>query len=537
MRAARTTVGALMLGQIYAWGGSVVSHARLGNTVRFRLSDGSAEVEFLSAESFRLLRRWTEPTDVSAPRRPPVRFTVAQDASNVSLGTRELELEIDRASFRVRVLDSEKKVLLLDANPLKREAGSIVLERVIDPNERFFGLGPRSDAGLNARGTTITTRHALLISSLGYGVWHPGGRESEFDIGKARADRLTVRIREASEIEYFFYGGVTPKSVLEQHLLVEPQKFYVRQEDLTLDGVVMPHYASRLPVVPDGSWAALADATRRLIHASLSAFVIPALDLEAYRKARAPLMERAAQLAAISPIILNSGWASGTAAALLRKRLEPYLVTYFDEARTRGYPVIRPLPLQFSSDAEGARHGDQFLLGDEILVAPILDDTNRRSVYLPMGIWTDLRTNQTHRGRRVIEIEAPVEALPLFVRNGSLVPLQEHEGTLELHYFPRLGGEFFLYEPELSEISQFHASPAGDYLRLEIEAKVDRDYEWVIHNQEPAREVTAGELKYVEVKKAGEWRAGTWYYDREHRDLHVMVRAGAGQDVIVNVAF
>jgi hypothetical protein len=131
-----------------------------------------------------------------------------------------------------------------------------------------------------------------------------------------------------------------------------------------------------------------------------------------------------------------------------------------------------------------------------------------------------LRTNIEHRGKRVIEAEGNADLPPMFAQNGSIIPFQGPDGTMELHYFPNLGGEFFLYEPGNGETSQFHAAPAGDYLRLEVESKVSRRYEWVVHHRGPAREL-AGQA--------------AWRHDAALNNLHVTMEGPAGADRIVNI--
>jgi hypothetical protein len=91
---------------------------------------------------------------------------------------------------------------------------------------------------------------------------------------------------------------------------------------------------------------------------------------------------------------------------------------------------------------------------------------------------------------------------------------------MELHYFPNHGAEFFLFEPEAGDSSQLHAGPAADYLRLEIESRVGRVYEWVIHHRGPLRELLG----------KAEWR-----HDLGRNNLHVTMTAGAGEDRIVNL--
>lgn len=124
----------------------------------------------------------------------------------------------------------------------------------------------------------------------------------------------------------------------------------------------------------------------------------------------------------------------------------------------------------------------------------------------------------------------------MFARNGSIVPLAGSD-TLEMHYFPKLGAEFFLYEQDAGDYTQAHAAPAVDAMRLEIESKVARDYTWIVHHIEGIRSVAAGETEFVEVKAASELHARTWYYDAALQNLHVRDRVAAGQDHILNLSF
>ena len=70
---------------------------------------------------------------------------------------------------------------------------------------------------------------------------------------------------------------------------------------------------------------------------------------------------------------------------------------------------------------------------------------------------------------------------------------------MALHYFPKAGGEFFLLEGDIAEYSQVHAAPALDIIRLEIESKKDRDYQWVVHHVERPSGVEFEDRKYQEV--------------------------------------
>jgi hypothetical protein len=74
-------------------------------------------------------------------------------------------------------------------------------------------------------------------------------------------------------------------------------------------------------------------------------------------------------------------------------------------------------------------------------------------------------------------------------------------------------------------------------LRLEIETKKDRDYEWVVHHVDRPTEVGFREERFREAPAADRMADRTWYYDAPHRNLRVRVRAKAGDDSVVELVF
>jgi alpha-glucosidase (family GH31 glycosyl hydrolase) len=156
-----------------------------------------------------------------------------------------------------------------------------------------------------------------------------------------------------------------------------------------------------------------------------------------------------------------------------------------------------------------------------------------KSVYLPQGNWTNLKSNALLKGRQVVQIE---EIPAVFARNGSIVPMNG-SGTLELHYFPKLGGEFFIFEEEVQDYTQVHAAPAADVMRLQIESKVARDYTWVVHHVAPVKSVVSMGAQMNEVTTVDQLRDRTWHYDSSLQNLYVRDRAYPGQDHIINLSF
>ncbi|MBI4701598.1 MAG: glycoside hydrolase family 31 protein [Deltaproteobacteria bacterium] len=106
----------------------------------------------------------------------------------------------------------------------------------------------------------------------------------------------------------------------------------------------------------------------------------------------------------------------------LHLRLFPYLWTYAERLREDGRPIARALGL--AHPELGLHPSDVYLLGDELLVAPVLERGARaRTVPFPEGRWIHWWTGQSYDGGAEQEIDAPLDSLPLFLRAGGLVPM------------------------------------------------------------------------------------------------------------------
>jgi len=125
----------------------------------------------------------------------------------------------------------------------------------------------------------------------------------------------------------------------------------------------------------------------------------------------------------------------------LRYRLLPTWYTLAFEAATTGRPLVRPLFWMDPADRDLRAVDDAFLVGPYLLVAPILQEGARaRDVRLPRGTWIDLATGARHEGGGTVRVEAPFERIPVFVRAGALVPMDDPEG-LTLHAWPDAAGQ------------------------------------------------------------------------------------------------
>ncbi len=107
----------------------------------------------------------------------------------------------------------------------------------------------------------------------------------------------------------------------------------------------------------------------------------------------------------------------------IRETMRPYTRKLFASAHEDGQPIVRGLFFDFPQDDQVANIADEYLFGPDLLIAPVTDLSARsRTVYLPGGEetrWTDLHTGQTFNGGRTVTVEAPLDVIPVFARNGA----------------------------------------------------------------------------------------------------------------------
>lgn len=110
----------------------------------------------------------------------------------------------------------------------------------------------------------------------------------------------------------------------------------------------------------------------------------------------------------------------------LRGGLVPYLYTAAREAHDTGLPMVRGLPLRYPDYDAAYRFEGEYLLGDQLLVAPVTKPRApvTKSVWIPPGTWVDWFTGRRYEGPQTISLTVPLARMPVFVRAGGIVPLQ-----------------------------------------------------------------------------------------------------------------
>ncbi len=169
----------------------------------------------------------------------------------------------------------------------------------------------------------------------------------------------------------------------------------------------------------------------------------------------------------------------------LRYQLLPYLYDILHEEESNGLPMMRPLLLGYQSDEATYEINDEFLCGDQILVAPIVEQgLTSRMLYLPKGDhWIDYWTKEVFAGGQYIIKKAPIDVCPIFVREGSVIPLypvQNYVGekdvkqlTLSIYPFARSGqtnyehyqddGESFNYRSGVYNLYDFSLKQVNEH--------------------------------------------------------------------------
>jgi alpha-D-xyloside xylohydrolase len=96
-------------------------------------------------------------------------------------------------------------------------------------------------------------------------------------------------------------------------------------------------------------------------------------------------------------------------------------------AHETGDPVIRPMIYEFPQDKNCLSLADQYMFGPDLLVAPVVElKARQRSVYLPAGAkWTCCDCGKEFAGGQEITVDAPLDVIPLFARDGAKLPVKE----------------------------------------------------------------------------------------------------------------
>lgn len=204
------------------------------------------------------------------------------------------------------------------------------------------------------------------------------------------------------------------------------------------------------------------------------------------------------QFGAFSPIfrihgkgeraMFSDNWDSSTKTILLyydnlRYRLMPYLYSLSWKVTNENYTIMRALAFDFRTDPSIVNIPDQYMFGPAFLVSPVTaqlysnsssSTVKTRKVYLPKSnTWYDFWTGESFPGGQSLDVEVPIEKIPLFVKAGSIIPMgpfiqystEKEPDTIELRVFTGDNGKFTIYEDENDNYNY----EKGKYTEIPIE--------------------------------------------------------------------
>ena len=110
---------------------------------------------------------------------------------------------------------------------------------------------------------------------------------------------------------------------------------------------------------------------------------------------------------------------------LLREAMRPYIRTLMQEAHELGRPLMRPMFYEFPEQENCWDLKEQYMFGSSMLVAPVVcENADQKEVYLPYGhTWTLLHNGEIYEGGVTVEVHAPLEIIPVFLKDDSLKEL------------------------------------------------------------------------------------------------------------------
>jgi alpha-D-xyloside xylohydrolase len=173
----------------------------------------------------------------------------------------------------------------------------------------------------------------------------------------------------------------------------------------------------------------------------------------------------------------------------LRYELLPYTYSQAYRSYLTGAPYMRALFMDFPDDGKVADIGDEYMYGPAFLVAPVTEQgATSRMVYLPAGTdWYNYWTNEKVHGGQSIQVSAPIDVLPLFVKAGSIVPTGEQidstaqqQKIKQVKVYAGANAEFSLYDDDgltyayesgQGKVTQLHWDDAAGRLSQQGEAR------------------------------------------------------------------
>lgn len=382
-----------------------------------------------------------------------------------------------------------KPVVIIDPG-VKQEAGYEIYEEGVEKG--YYATAPDGEIYVNAvwPGDAVFPdfgkpevrkwwgeNHKFLLEKGVRGIWNDMNEPASFK-GPLPDDVMFSEEGEPAKHEkvHNIYGHLMAKATFEGLQKLDGRRPFVITRACYAGS---QKYATAWTGDNQSMWGHLQMAIPQLCNLGLSGMPFVGTDVGGFgADTTKELLLRWVQLGCFSPLFRNHSamktkrqepWQFGTEAVdiyrkyvQLRYKLIPYFYDLFYEEERTGAPIIRPLVFHYEKDRTARTCNDEFLVGDKILVAPVVQQgMTKRMVYLPQGEWYDYWTGEQLTGNQWLIKDAPLDICPMYVKAGSILPTMEpmnyvgekEADTLYLEVFPGKGeyshyldnGEDFAY--------------------------------------------------------------------------------------------
>jgi len=344
--------------------------------------------------------------------------------------------DVDGLVFDVAFADGSRGQL--EVNPVSEGTVQVLLrpeqragithwgERLaLQPDEQTYGITEAVATGVGQAGTLDLRGELVSVandgidltsapfhqSSQGYGLLVEGFEAATYDVGVTDPDVLDLRVAmpvdAVDALGYDLFVGPGYEQVLEEHL--------PNVSEMVLGTAVI---GAPAPTTEEALRSELV-ATQRaaFLGTSFRGTQVPTAAL-----AEDPeVAERASQLAAVAPVVGTPPAQMDDRTTALKELLRPYVEALLEEAHETGLTPVRPLVFRYPDQGAAADRWDEWLLGDDLLVAPVWEVGDRgRTVWFPPGRWVDFwDRDRVVEGPIQLEVDAPLDTLPLYVAEGS----------------------------------------------------------------------------------------------------------------------
>lgn len=223
------------------------------------------------------------------------------------------------------------------------------------------------------------------------------------------------------------------------------------------------------------------------------------------------------------------------ALANLRMNLLPVILHLAKRSAESGLPMMRALPLHYPEDKRATDFPFQYLFGEDLLVAPVVEGSVEKwTVYLPEGSWFDLWNGAAQEGPGLVEVAVPIERIPVFIRSGAILPLNLGPGLqlpeavgndvdhyCNLSFLIHAGADACLdwYDSLTDEMYRFETEQIPGALLVSIPI-IQHDVSLLIRMHRPQQVVLDG-IKLSEVLDLGVEIRAEWCSSREE-DLTII---------------